>query len=125
MRLCLGEGIICRVANLVISDESVTIQLSFAEKAEALHGDLTFLRSAIAGVRVVSSCLDDVPGFKLVGAGVPGTLKVGTWAGGDSGHTFAACHGNGPGLVIDLTGEHYDRIVLSHDNPELLAAQLA
>jgi hypothetical protein len=113
------------VANLLISPDSFTLELTGWEKAESLHGDLTVSRSAIVGVRVVSSCLDDVPGFKLVGAGVPGALKVGTWAGGDSGHTFAACHGNGPGLVIDLAGEHYDRIVLSHDNPDLLAAQLA
>jgi hypothetical protein len=113
------------VANLVISDESVTLQLSLAEKAEALHGDLTLPRSAIIGVRVVSSCMDEVDGFKLVGAGIPGTLYVGTWAGGGGGHTFAACHGNGPGLVIDLQGEHYSRIVLSQDNPELLAVQLS
>jgi hypothetical protein len=113
------------VADLVIGADSLTLELTGWEKAESLHGDLTVPRSAVVGVRVVASCVDEVPGFKLIGAGVPGTLKVGTWAGGDSGHTFAACHGNGPGLVIDLTGEHYDRIVLSHDNPELLAAQLS
>ena len=109
----------------MISDESITIQLSGLEKAEALHGDLAFPRSAVVGGRVVSSCMDEVDGFKLVGSGIPGTLMVGTWAGGGGGHTFVACHGNGPGIVIDLEGEHYGRIVLSQDNPEALAAQLS
>jgi hypothetical protein len=113
------------VANLLISDGSVTVQLSGWEKAEALHGDMTFPRSAITGVRVVSGCLDEVDGFKLVGSGIPGAVKVGTWRGGQGGSTFAACHGNGPGIIIELTGEHYSRIVLTHDNPEVLAAQLA
>jgi len=109
----------------VITDDSVTVQLSGGEKAEALHRDFTVPRSAIVGVRVVSSCLDEVQGFKLVGAGVPGALKVGTWKGAEGGSTFAACHGNGPGIVIDLAGEHYDRIVMTHDDPEQVAAELS
>jgi hypothetical protein len=113
------------VANLLISADSVTVQLSAWEKGEALHGNLTFPRSAITGVRVMSSCLDEVDGFKLVGSGIPGAVKVGTWRGGQGGSTFAACHGNGPGLVIDLAGEHYDRIVVTLDDAEVLAAQLA
>jgi hypothetical protein len=113
------------VANLVISGDSVTLQLSGWEKAETLHRDVTFSRSAITGVRVVSSCLDEVDGIKLAGSGIPGAVKVGTWSGGGAGRTFAACHGNGAGIVIDLTGEHYERIVLTHDNAEALASQLA
>lgn len=112
------------MANLVITDESVALHLSVAEKAEALHGDLTLPRSAIAGVRVVSSCMDEVHGFKLVGSGIPGVMMVGTFR-GSGGSTFALCHGNGPGIVLDVTGEHYDRIVLSIDNPEQVAAELA
>jgi len=111
------------MANLVISDESVTLELSTAEKAEALHRDLAVPRSAITGVRVVSSCMDEVRGFKLVGSGIPGVMRVGSFK-GDDGSTFALCHGNGPGLVLDLTGQHYDRIVLSIDNPEQVASQL-
>jgi hypothetical protein len=117
--------IIEAVANLLISDGSVTVQLSDWEKAEALHGDMTFPRSAITGVRVVSSSADEVPGMKLIGSGIPGALKVGTWADGKTGRTFAACHGNGPGLVIDLAGEHYDRVVMTLDNAEVLAGQLS
>jgi hypothetical protein len=112
------------VANLLISDDSVTIGLSIAEKAQALHRDLTLPRGAITGVRVVSSGTDEVHGFKLVGSSIPGVLMVGSFKGGE-GSTFALCHGNGPGLVLDLTGQHYDRIVLTVDNPEQLASELS
>lgn len=112
------------MANLVINNDSVRLELSLAEKAEALHGDLTLPRTAITGVRVISSSTDEVHGFKLVGSGIPGVMMVGSFKGGD-GSTFALCHGNGPGIVLDLTGQHYDRIVLTIDNPEQVAAELA
>jgi hypothetical protein len=111
------------VANLVIDADTVTVQMSPAEKAEALHRDLTIPRSAITGVRVVSSGMDAVHGFKLLGSGVPGVLMVGTFKGAD-GSTFAICHGNGPAIVIDITGEHFDRIVMSVDDPEHIASEL-
>jgi hypothetical protein len=112
------------VANLLIDDSAVTLQMSTAEKAEALHRDLTVPRSAITGVQVVSSGIDAVHGFKLVGAGIPGVLMVGSFKGGE-GSTFAVCHGNGPAIVIDLTGEHYDRLVVTLDNAEQVASELA
>ncbi len=115
--------IIATVAILVISDDTVTVQMTMAEKAEALHRDLTVPRSGITGVRVVSSGIDAVHGFKLVGSGIPGVLMVGTFKGSE-GSTLAVCHGNGPAIVIDLTGEHFDRIVVTVDNPEQVAGEL-
>jgi hypothetical protein len=111
------------VATLRIDTDSVALHLSGAEKAESLHGDITYPRTSIAGVRVVSSGLDEVQGFKLVGAGIPGVMKVGTFR-SERGSTFATCHGNGPAIVIDLVGEHYDRIVVTLDDPEQVASQL-
>lgn len=107
----------------MINDGTVTIQLSMAEKAESLHRDLTVPRSSISGVRVVSSAEDEVHGFKLVGSGIPGVIMVGTFRSSERS-TFALCHGNGRGIVIDLTGEHYDRVVLTIDNPEQAASEL-
>jgi hypothetical protein len=111
------------VATLVIDADAITLHLSGAEKAESLHRDMSFPRTAVTGVRVVSSGMDEVAGFKLVGAGIPGVLMVGTWRSQRSS-TFAACHGTGPAIVIDLAGEHYDRIVVTLDDPEQVASQL-
>ena len=52
----------------------------------------------------------DVPTF-------PGVVMVGTWREPGS-VTFAACHGHRPAVVIDLTGQAYDRVVVTVDNPE-------
>jgi hypothetical protein len=39
--------------------------------------------------------------------------------------TFAVCHGHHPGIVIDLANGKYDRVILTVDNPEEIAARLS
>jgi hypothetical protein len=41
------------MAKLIINDGDVTVSLSVVEKLEALHGDVTVPRSAVARVRIV------------------------------------------------------------------------
>lgn len=112
------------MANLIINDDTITVQMSLAEKAEAMHRDLTVPRSAISGVQVVSDGLSEVHGLKMPGTGIPGVIMVGTWLSHD-GNTFAVCHGSGRAVVITLQDQHYDRIVMTLDNPEDVASQLA
>lgn len=112
------------VANLVITDDTLTVQMSRAEKAEALHRDLTVPRSAVTGVRVAPDGLAEVHGLKMPGTGFPGVIMVGTWISAE-GSTFAVCHGRGPAIVIDLTGQHVDRIVMTVDNPEEAVTELS
>jgi hypothetical protein len=111
------------VANLLIDDDTVTVELTVMEKAEAVHGNLRIPRSAITGYWSVPDGLAEVPGFKLAGAGLPGSLKVGTWT-GEGKRTFAVCHGASPAVVLELTGERYDRVVVTVENPEDVIAGL-
>jgi hypothetical protein len=111
------------VANLLISDDTVTIELTLAEKAETLHGNLTVPRSAITDARVVPDGMAEVHGFKLAGSGIPGVIEAGTFRGAQ-GSTFAVCHGPNPAIVLQLTGQHYDLIVVTVDNPEDIIAAL-
>ena len=39
--------------------------------------------------------------------------------------TFAVCHGHEPGIVIDLANSKYDRLILTVENPEEIAARLS
>jgi hypothetical protein len=105
------------VANLQIHDETVTVELTALEKAESVHGNVTVPRSAITSVTSVPDGMAEVPGLKLIGSGFPGVIKVGTWVGGGV-RTFAVCHGQQPAVVLQLTGQHWDRIVATVDNPE-------
>ncbi len=55
----------CRfMAHLPITDDTVTIGLSRAERLEAAHSDQAFPRSAISGVRAVPDCIAEVHGLK-------------------------------------------------------------
>ena len=118
------RGRIAGVANLVINDDTVTVRMSLAEKAEALHRDLTVPRAAVSGVRVVSDGMTEVHGLRLPGSAFPGVIMVGTWVTRQS-KIFAVCHGSGQAIVIELTGQDYDRIVLTVENPEELAKLLS
>jgi hypothetical protein len=39
--------------------------------------------------------------------------------------TFAVCHGRQPAVVLDLTGEPYDRILVTVGNPGQIVSRLA
>ena len=112
------------MADLIIDDHAVTVSLSTLEKLEALHGDVTVPRSAIAQVHVAPNGLAEVHGLRAPGTGFPGVIKVGTWR-SRAGTTFAVCHGRGPALVLDLVGARYDRIVVTLDDPEHVLRSLA
>ena len=111
------------MAHLLIADDSVTIDMSRGEKFEAAHGDQTFPRSAISSVRAVPDCITEVHGLKWAGTELPG-IRVGSFR-GDQRMTFAVCHGHKPGIVIDLADSKYDRVVLTVENPEEIAARLS
>jgi 6-pyruvoyl-tetrahydropterin synthase len=39
--------------------------------------------------------------------------------------TFAVCHGHNPGIVIDLASGKYDKVVMTVENAEEIAARLS
>jgi uncharacterized protein len=111
------------MAHLMITDDAVTIDMSRGEKFEAVHGNQTFPRIAVSGVRTVPDCIAEVHGLKWAGTELPG-LRVGSWR--DGGRvTFAVCHGHNPGVVIDLADSKYDSVVLTVENPEEIMARLS
>jgi hypothetical protein len=112
------------MAKLLVNDDIVTVSLSAVEKAEALHGDVSVPRSAVASARVVPDGLDEVHGLRMPGTGLPGVIMVGTWRDKEK-VTFAVCHGRRPAVVLELTGQHYDRFVVTVENPGEVAAALA
>ena len=111
------------MAHLLITDDAVTIDMSRGERLEAAHGVQIFSRSAITGVRAVPDCIAEVHGLKWAGTELPG-IRVGSFH-EDQRVTFAVCHGHKPGIVIDLANGKYDRVVLTVENPEEIAARLS
>lgn len=105
------------MAKLIIDDQKVTVYLSAVEKLEALHGNVTVPRSAVAQVRAVPDGMAEVHGLRAPGTGLPGVIKIGTWR-SRKGRTFAVCHGRRPAIVLDLIGSSYHRLVVTLDDPE-------
>jgi hypothetical protein len=52
------------MAHLLISDDAITVDMSRGEKLEAVHGNQTFPRSAITGIRAVPDSIAEVHGLK-------------------------------------------------------------
>jgi hypothetical protein len=111
------------MAKLLVNDDAVTVSLSAIEKVEALHGDVSVPRTAVVSARVVPDGLDEVHGLRMPGTGLPGVIMVGSWR-DKHGITFAVCHGRRPAMVLELTGQHFDRIVVTVENPDEVAAAL-
>ena len=112
------------MAKLIVDDQEITVSLSAVEKLEALHGNVTVPRSAVARVRTVPDGMVEVHGLRAPGTGLPGVIKVGTWR-SRKGKTFAVCHGRRPAIVLDLVGSTYDRLVVTVDDPEHAMRSLA
>ena len=73
-------------------------------------------------MRVVDSAWDgELRGWRAPGTGVPNVIAVGTRRGG-FGKDFAAVHGTGPAVVVELDGAEYGRLVLTADDAEAAAA---
>jgi len=111
------------MAKLLVNDDLVTVSLSAVEKAETVHGEMSVPRTAVVSARVVPDGMDEVHGLRMPGTGLPGVIMVGTWRDKEK-VTFAVCHGRRPAVVLELAGQHYDRIVVTVENPDEVVASL-
>jgi hypothetical protein len=120
-----------RVARLMIDQHRVTVRLSALEKLEALHFDVKIPRTAVMAAREVPDGLAELRGTIAglgwrgvgIGTGLPGVMMVGTVQDG-YGLTFAVCHGRGPAVVLDLSGQHYNRIIMTVQDPGEIVRRL-
>lgn len=74
-------------------------------------------------MRAVPDCIAEVHGKKWAGMELPG-IRVGSFH-DDDRVTFAVCHGHNPGIVIDLASSKDDKVILTIENPEDIAARLS
>jgi hypothetical protein len=112
------------MAELQIEELELVLHLSSVEKMEGLHGDVRVPLSSVTGARSVDDLWQELRGMRAPGTGVPGTLAVGTWRGG-FGKDFAVVHGHGPGVVVEVSGEEYARLLVSMADAEPIATHIA
>ncbi len=70
---------------------------------------------AVTSVRVVDDAWPELRGMRAPGTGLPNVIAVGTRRGG-FGKDFAAVHGKGPAVVVELEASDFDRLVVTSDD---------
>ena len=112
------------MATLRLDGDQLVMAMSTLEHAEGFHGDIKVPRSAVTAIRAVDDPWAELRGIRAPGTGIPGTIAVGTRR-GNWGKDFAAVHGKGPAVVVELDGAEFSRLVLTVDDPAALIAELA
>jgi len=107
-----------------VGPDTVTVELSTAEKIGAVHGDVTISRSWITSARVVAEPMKAVSGMRAPGYSLPGHAKLGTWRHHD-GKDFIAVYADRPAVELVLSGQLYERLLVAVDDPDALVAELA
>jgi hypothetical protein len=111
------------VARLDVDGDELVLDLSGLEKAEGFHGSIRVPVSAVRDLRYVEDPWSELRGMRAPGTGLPGVVAVGTRRG--SGYKdFAAIHGKGPGILVELEGAEFERLVVSADDASEAAALL-
>jgi hypothetical protein len=103
------------VAELQVNGAELVLHMSALEKAEGFHGDIRVPLRAVTSVRVVDDAWPELRGMRAPGTGVPNVIAVGTRRGG-FGKDFAAVHGKGPAVVVELTGSEFDRLIVTSED---------
>jgi len=113
------------MAELRLSDDggTVVVAMSALENLGTLHPDVLIPRDAITSVRRVERAIDEVRGIRAPGTGIPRIIAAGTFR-FRGGRMFAVCHRTGPGVLIELRGHKFDRVVLTLDDPDAAVALL-
>ena len=103
------------MADLDVEGSDLVLRLRGLEKAEGVHGDIRVPLSAVRAVRSVDDPWPELRGIRAPGTGIPGKVAVGTRRGG-FGKDFAAVHGKGPAVVVELDGADFSRLVVTSDD---------
>jgi hypothetical protein len=111
------------MAHLKIEGDELVLDLSGLEKVEGIHGSIRVPVSSVRAVRYVDDTWPELRGIRAPGTGLPGVVAVGTRRGSGI-KDFAAVHGQGPGLVVELEGQEFERLVVSDEHAQTVAEEL-
>ena len=111
------------MATLRREGDELVVKLTTLEKLGAVHDDVRVPWASVRYVRVSESPLREVRGLR-VGLGIPGLVALGTWY-ARGGRTFAAAHRGSSGVVAELDGGLYRKLVVSMPDASEVAASLS
>ncbi len=111
------------MAHFEVDGDQLALRLTSEEHLEGMHRDVVVPRSAVAVIRVTEDVWSELRGIRAPGTGLPGVIAVGTRR-GSFGKDFAAVHGKGRGVVVELVGQDFSRLIITTPDPEGVVGRL-
>lgn len=105
------------MARLTVDANEVSLLLSPVEKLFGFHGDIRVPVAGVTSASVVAHPWDWVRGARIPGTGLPGVIKLGTLR-GDFGKDFVAMYGTRPVVLVELSGQTFQRLLVRTPTPE-------
>jgi len=112
------------MATLAVEGDRIVLHLSLLERiGGVVGGDIDAPLAAVTAVRVAPDPSRELRGIRSPGTGWPGVIALGHRR-GSGVHDFAAVYHNRAAVVVELQGQRFDRLVVSCDEPQAVAAAI-
>jgi hypothetical protein len=109
------------MARLDVTESELVLHLSFFERLGGfVRGDARIPLTAVRRARAVDDPWAELRGLRSPGTGWPRRIALGTWRFG-GGKDFVAVYRRKPGVVVDLAGVDFARLVVTTPEPEAVA----
>ncbi|MGH2876633.1 MAG: hypothetical protein ACRDNJ_04465 [Solirubrobacteraceae bacterium] len=113
------------MAALEVQRDEMVVSLSPLERLAALRREVRVPLAALSSVEVDSAPWCAVRGIRVAGTGIPGVAVYGVRRMTGSAPDFAAMHGRGPAIRVELApGASFARLLVTVADPEATAAAL-
>jgi hypothetical protein len=114
-----------RVACLSVQGGVLVLELSSMERLAAFRGDVCVRLETVQAVTVDENPWGALRGVRAPGTGLPGVIAYGVRLATGGAPDFAALHGRGPALRIDLKpGAPFGRLLVTVPEPDATAAAI-
>ena len=110
------------MATLTVTPTDLVVRFTRFEKVFGLVRDHSFPLSAVTDATVEPKGFAAVRGLRAPGLALPGRVLVGTWRG--RGRTLVAVRRDEPAVVVELTGQGFDQLVVGTADAADLVARL-
>jgi hypothetical protein len=117
-----GESYPWTVASLEVESDQLVIRLSAVEQAAALRREVRVPLASVSAVCAEPDPWGALRGIRAPGTGIPGVVAYGVRRVTGGAPDFAAIHGCGSAVRVDLTpGAPFGRLVVTVEDAERVA----
>jgi hypothetical protein len=107
------------VASLEVTGDELVVRMSGVECAAAVRREVRVPLASVASVCVDPDPWSALRGIRAPGTGIPGMVAYGVRRVTGGAPDFAAVHGRGPAVRVDLVpGAPYGRLLVTVDDVE-------